>query len=95
MRESSIERYLVQGASRLGGEAKKLTGRRNDTDRLVLWHWPIIDFVETKADGEEPRRGQLREHARLRARGYSVFVLASKTAVDEYLKLRGTKCKAS
>ena len=89
MLESSIERYLVKLVKRAGGEAKKLTGRRNDTDRLVLWTHPTIDFVETKAPGKKPRRGQLREHARLRARGFAVFVLDTKDKVDNYILLRG------
>lgn len=92
IRESSIERHFTKGVARLGGEARKLTGRRNECDRLVLWQWPHIDFVELKAPGKKPRRGQLREHKRLRDRGYDVFVLPTKATVDEYLEQRGILC---
>ena len=37
MRESAIERYLVKRVKAAGGDCRKLKGRRNECDRLVIW----------------------------------------------------------
>lgn len=90
MRESAIERYLVKRVKAAGGECRKLKGRRNEPDRLVLWpgtYGPArAHFVETKAPGKRPRPGQVREHTRLGGMGFSVFVISTKEAVDNYVK---------
>ena len=37
MRESKVERYLHTEVTRLGGTTRKMKGRKNDCDRLVIW----------------------------------------------------------
>lgn len=97
MRESSIETYLKREVRKAGGVAEKFVspGRKNVPDQIVTWVAPMLDYVELKATGQKPNAGQRRDHARRRARGYSVFVLDSKKMVDVYIEMRGLKCKIS
>lgn len=80
IRESTIEKHLVSEVKKAGGMAYKFVspGRRSVPDRLVLLPGGRVVFVECKAPGEKPRPEQLREHERLRARGFTVVVLDSK-----------------
>jgi len=100
MRESVIERYLVRRVKAAGGECRKLRGRRNEPDRLVILPHieasPVlalvgarIAFVETKATHGRLRPGQIRELTRLRRLGCSVWCVYSKDDVDSLLKLLG------
>lgn len=94
MRESSIETYLKREVKRAGGVAEKFKspGRKNVPDQIVTWLAPMLDYVELKAPGKKPNKGQLRDHARRRRRGYSVFVIDTKAGVDEFIRVRGLKC---
>jgi hypothetical protein len=87
MRESRIESALVRGAKRHGAEVRKLAwpGRRHAPDRVVFWGAGRFDFVELKAPGKTARDGQVREHKRLRALGFNVFVLDTLYKVALYL----------
>lgn len=97
MRESFIETYFKRQVKAAGGVAEKFVspGKRNVPDQIVTWVAPMLDFVELKATGETPNKGQLRDHARRRKRGYFVAVIDSKEGVDLYIQRRGLKCKAS
>ncbi|BEO04319.1 VRR-NUC domain-containing protein [Serratia marcescens] len=81
LRESPIERHQVAQVKAAGGTAYKFTspGRRSVPDRLVLLPGGRAVFVECKAPGEKPRPDQLREHNRLRALGFEVVVVDSKS----------------
>lgn len=57
-----------------------------ETVRIIVAE--VIRMVEVKQEGVEPSGSQLREHARLRALGITVDVLASRAAVDMYVRLR-------
>ena len=85
MLERDVESDLVDKVRRLHGAAYKFTSpnRRNVPDRIVLQAIPpdlrpvvarYIRFVELKATGVRPSNGQLREHERLRALGFTVEV---------------------
>ncbi len=99
MRESKIERYLHLQVRKAGGDTRKNTGRIHIPDRLVIWpgaiyvfgtavkHMTDIHFVETKAPGKKARPGQLREHARLRKLGCTVWVLDTKEKIDHYIEV--------
>lgn len=84
MRESVIEKHLTDRIKDLGGLAPKFKSpqRKNVPDRIVLMPGASIEFVELKATGEEPNDGQLREHERLRALGFTVLVIDSKEEID-------------
>lgn len=85
MRERVIERYLHQQVTKAGGTTRKLKGRKNDPDRLVLWPRGEMHFVETKATGKDANAGQIREHKRLRALGCEVWVINCVEAIDNYV----------
>jgi hypothetical protein len=87
----------VREVAKAGGTAEKFisAGRRDVPDRIVTWISPLLDFVELKAPGEKPTPGQLRDHARRRARGYSVLVIDSKEGVDLYVKARALQARDS
>jgi hypothetical protein len=81
MRESTIEDYLCERVKELGGRAKKMKGK-NDPDRLVLLPHGEAVFVELKAPGERPTNAQAREHNRLVALGFKVYVIDCISMVD-------------
>lgn len=101
MRESDIEKHLVQRVKALGGEVRKVQwiGRRGAPDRLVLvphdprrfppgntlLNPPRSIWVELKAPGVKPEAHQLREHERMRAMGQRVVVIDSIEGVEELL----------
>ncbi len=94
MRESDIEKYLVERVKALGGEVRKVKwiGRRGAPDRLVMLPQDLpagrLDttlWVELKAPGEKPKPHQAREHERMRRMGQCVVVIDSMEGVDEVL----------
>lgn len=94
MRESVIEKYLVDQVKRvLHGEAYKFKSpnRVNVPDRIVLLPGGHMHFVELKATGQYLTAGQLREHQRLNALGFNVWVMSSKEHVDHFIELRREK----
>lgn len=54
-RENNVERYLHKQVTLRGGTTKKLTGRINDPDRLVIWTHDIINFVDAPTGGRTRR----------------------------------------
>lgn len=100
MRESQIERYLVQRVKELGGEVRKVMwiGRSGAPDRVVMLPFTQTEllcsmgddykppiWVELKAPGKKPEPHQLREHERMRKMGQRVEVVDSFARVDEVL----------
>jgi len=91
MRESKIERHLMQQVMIAGGDTRKLRYFAAP-DRMVIWpHNRLalgasIHFIELKAPAGKVRVRQRREHDRLRALGCKVFVLYTKPQVDDYIK---------
>lgn len=91
MSESAVENYLRKETKKAGGACYKFVspGRRHVPDNIVLWPkipHPRTEFVECKDKGRRARPGQQREHARLKALGYSVFLIDTKAKVDQYIK---------
>ena len=87
MRESTVERYLVDRVAALGGEVRKVRwiGRHGAPDRLVMLPSGKTVWVETKAPGEKARPSQIREHERMRRMGQIVEVIDSFERIDEVL----------
>lgn len=75
--EAKVVQRIKALVKSYGGEVRKVewSGRRGAPDLLVLTPGHHF-FIEVKAPGEKPRPEQLREHARLRAAGFDVFVSA-------------------
>ncbi len=97
MRESQVEKYLVDQVKKHGGVAEKFKspGRKNVPDRIVEWperfigytYIPsYIDFVELKTLTGRLTVGQKRDHDRRRQMGLHVLVLRSKCDVDCYIR---------
>lgn len=75
MLESTVERRFRLEVKKLGGEAKKLTSKRNDPDRIAIFPHGVMLFAELKQPRKKPRKGQGREHSRLRRMGFCVLVV--------------------
>ena len=87
MRESQIEQYLVDMATRLGAEVRKVQwiGRNGAPDRIVMLPDGRVIWVELTAPGKKPSPVQIREHARMARVGQRVHVVDSMESVDEVL----------
>lgn len=85
--EKLYERLLVRAVERKGGIALKQTGeyRRGIPDRLILLPGARTEFVELKSDGRKPTRLQAVTHRTLRDMGYTVTVIDSREALENYL----------
>ena len=90
MRESAVEKRLVDLVAGLGGIAYKFKSpnRRNVPDRIVVLPGHHIHFVECKAPGKKPRAAQQREFFRLAAFGFYVHVLDTIGKVDLFIEQR-------
>ena len=91
MRETTVETYLRKRVEAVEGLCEKHVspGRRAVPDRLITWpHGGVMDLVETKAPGGKPRKDQLRDHKKRADRGVTVWVLSSKLAVDEFMRIK-------
>lgn len=90
--ENTVEGYLQKKATEHGCICWKFTspGNKGVPDRIVIGidihGQKHTDFVETKAPGEKPRLLQRIVHDEMRGHGASVFVLATRPAVDEYFR---------
>lgn len=93
MLEKQVEQHLANRVAAAGGHAYKFVspGRISVPDRLCLLPVPpahqeivarYVRFAEVKRPGGKPTEAQLREHARLRALGYTVLVLDRKGEID-------------
>lgn len=87
MRESDIERYLLEEVSRLRGVARKVVyqGRRGSPDRWCIFPGGRIVLIELKTPGKKPSALQQDEIETLRNLGMRVEVVDSKERVDEVL----------
>ena len=87
MRESQVEKYLVEQVALAGGITRKIAyiGRRGCPDRLVGFRNGRTALVELKRPLGSARAEQEREHVRLRAVGFTVVVLDTVEAVDAWV----------
>lgn len=97
MRESQIEKYLVERAKAAGGEVRKLRwiGRNGAPDRLVMLPNSPALWVELKAPGERCRPHQIREHVRMQNMGQRVEVVDSLEGVDALINTQLQKAEAN
>lgn len=86
MRESVIEKALIERVKALGGMCEKFTSpsRRGVPDRIVTLPGGKIVFVELKATGGKLSVLQQRDHARRRALGCSVLVIDSLESANAF-----------
>lgn len=78
--EASIEKCLVEEVKAAGGWCLKLPAvfESGIPDRVCLFPFARVVFVELKAPGEKPRRLQEIMHSRLRDLGFRVEVIDSR-----------------
>jgi hypothetical protein len=88
--EKTIEAYLVREVEKLGGIAFKFTSpqRRSVPDRMCVYSYGQIDFVEVKNGAASLTTGQEREKKRLQDLGFRYYVVRSKMEVDTYIRRR-------
>ena len=94
MKESTVEKYLVEQVEKRGGFCPKTVwlGRRGCPDREVVWPWGGIDKVETKRPkGGKYAPGQEQAHKEYAKRGVPVYLLKTKNDVDVYVQARGLR----
>ena len=89
--KGGVEEYFVEQVELHGGICPKLVdiGRKGFPDRTPMWPeygWARIHFVELKTIGGCLESWQERYHKDLRAVGAQVFVIWTKTQVDEYVE---------
>ncbi len=85
MRESKIEKYLVNKMEQVGGECIKLQVR-SWPDRLCIFKDGPIIFVETKAPGKDLRKNQQETANNLKRIGHRVYKIDSQPRVDAFIK---------
>lgn len=87
MRESEVEKYLVEKVTNAHGETRKMKwiGRAHAPDRFVALPGGFVALVELKAPHKAARAGQEREHNRLRRLGVKVYLLDTPKAVDRFM----------
>lgn len=90
MRESTIETYLRDEVRKAGGRAYKFVSPGNDgvPDRLVCFPGGRVVFVELKAPGKKPTTLQRLQQRALIDRGFSVWLIDSKSGVDEFIRVQ-------
>jgi hypothetical protein len=87
VRESAIEKHLVDRVKAAGGEVRKVQfiGRRGAPDRFVMMPRRFGFWVELKAPGKVAEPHQVREHERMIKMGQRVEVVDSIARVDELM----------
>lgn len=88
LREKHIESRLVQEVKKIGGIAYKFTSpqRRSVPDRLCLFPYGIVWFVECKRPGNHPTKNQQREINRLNKLGHSATWVDTYEGIDLLIK---------
>jgi len=87
MKESAIEQYLVKRVRALGGEIRKVSwpGHRGAPDRFVMMPRKRCFWVELKTTKGMLSLHQVREHTLMRLHGLKIFVVRSKSEVEDCL----------
>ena len=91
MRESAIDKKLVQETKARGGMAAKFVspGMNGMPDRIVLLPDGRMGFVELKAPGKKPRLVQELRMRQLRRLGFLVAVVDNAEQIDYVLRRIG------
>lgn len=88
MQEKFIERELVSRLKKVGVESIKfeVLGKRGMPDRIILIPGGRVVFAEVKSPGEKLRPLQEKRKRELENLGFKVYVIDSKTEIDELVK---------
>ncbi|MDR9795238.1 VRR-NUC domain-containing protein [Aeribacillus pallidus] len=87
MRETDIERHLVQEVERIGGKAPKWVspGNRGVPDRIVILPNGRVVFVELKKPGGRMGPLQKRWAEILKGMGHQVYKIDSIKEIDRFI----------
>ena len=84
--EASVENHLERQMKRIGGRAFKFPPAvKGAPDRIVMFPYGRIFFVELKRPGGKLSPAQLLWHSRALAMGHVVHVLDSRDQVDAFI----------
>lgn len=88
LQEKFIERELVSRLKKVGVESIKfeVLGKRGMPDRIILIPGGRVVFAEVKSPGEKLRPLQEKRKRELENLGFKVYVIDSKTEIDELVK---------
>ena len=91
--EKTTEKYLKDQVLRLGGLSYKWVSPNNSgvPDRICFFNASLIVLVEIKSEGLKPSPLQAHVFSRLSELGHPVFVVDTKTAVDQLMKTIGER----
>lgn len=89
--KGGVQHYLFERVEQCGGLCEHFSspGKRGVPDCIVTWPaygFARIHFIETKTIGGKLESWQARDHERRRKLCCHVFVLWTKTQVDEYIR---------
>ncbi len=84
IREKVIEQYLIAKVEGLGGKAFKFSSPNNRAvpDRMCIFPYSLIAFIECKATGKVPSPLQAKVIEFMRNLGQLVLVIDSKEGVN-------------
>lgn len=84
--ESAVESHLEKRMKRLGGRAYKFPPAvKGNPDRIVVFPFGRIYFVELKRAGKVPEPAQKLWHERAFLMGHVVHVIDSREMVDDFI----------
>ena len=88
MKESDVEKYLVQGVKQVGGRAYKFVSPGNSgvPDRLVVLPGGRIEFVELKTETGRLSKLQRHQIKLLNELGCATYALYGRDDVLAYLR---------
>lgn len=88
IRESEIEKYLVDKVKDIGGLCMKWVSPGNSgvPDRIVIFDKGVY-FIELKRPGESPRALQVETIRRLQRQDMIAFVIDEKLKIDKFIKM--------
>ena len=86
--EGKVQKTFRTRVKETGGRTRKFRwlDRNGGADQFTWWPGPRMAFVELKALGEKPSVLQARDHARLRADGFEVFVIDDEAGIENFIR---------
>ena len=89
--EAKIEEKLVKAVKKAGGLCLKLVspGYVGVPDRIVMFPFGKIGFVEVKAHKKKPRKIQLQRHKELRSLGFNTYVIDNEKQIQKLIEIIG------
>lgn len=96
MKESELERILVNEVKKIGGKAYKWVSPGNDgvPDRIVFFPGGLVCFVELKADNGRLSAQQKVQHKVLTDLGQDVITVRGMDGLIDFLRQTGWSYRA-